>query len=63
MTTFCYKILLAGDVTGTWQVQGDMVAIAGDRYVKVRHVNVLPEVGDMEVYASNLFTGSDELSE
>jgi hypothetical protein len=63
MTTFCYKILLSGDVTGTWQVQGEMVTIADDRYVKVRHVNVLPDVGDMKVYASNLFTGNDELSE
>jgi hypothetical protein len=31
--------------------------------MKVRHVYVLPEVGDMQVYASNLFTGSDELGE
>jgi hypothetical protein len=55
--------LLAGDVTGTWQVQGDLVTIAGDRYLKVRHVNILPDVGDMKIYSSNLFTGSDELSE
>jgi hypothetical protein len=55
--------LLAGDVTGTFQVQGDLVTIDGDRYLKVRHVILLPEVGDMKTYASNLFTGSDELSE
>jgi len=57
------RILLAGDVSATCQVQGDLVTIAGDRYLKVRHVNMLPEVGDMKTYASNLFTGSDELSE
>jgi hypothetical protein len=39
-----------------------MVTIAGDQYMKVRHVTILPEVGDMKVYASNLFTGSKELS-
>jgi len=61
--TFCDRILLAGDVTGTCQVLGDMVTIAGDQYLKVRHVNMLPDVRDMKVYASNLFTGSDELSE
>ena len=44
-------------------MQGDIVTIAGDRYLKVRHVNMMPEVGDMKTYASNLFTGSDELSE
>jgi hypothetical protein len=58
-----FKLLLAGEVTGTFQVEGDMVTIAGDRYMKVRHVNLLPEVGDMKTYASNLFTGSEELSE
>jgi hypothetical protein len=44
-------------------VQGDLVTIAGDRYLKVRHVNFMPEVRDMKSYASNLFTGSEELSE
>lgn len=39
------------------------MTIAGDRYLKVRHVNLMPEVSDMKVYALNLFTGSDELSE
>jgi hypothetical protein len=61
LTTF--NLFLAGDVTGTFQVQGDMVTIAGDRYLKVRHVNLLPEVGDMKTYASNLFGGSEQLSE
>jgi hypothetical protein len=40
-----------------------MVTIDGDRYLKVRHVILLPEVGDMKTYASNLFTGSEQLSE
>jgi hypothetical protein len=53
----------SGDVTGTWGVRGDLVTIHGDEYMKVRHVNMLPEVGDMQLYASNLFTGNDELSE
>jgi hypothetical protein len=44
-------------------VRGDLVTIDGDQYMKVRHVNILPEVEDMKLYASNLFTGSDELSE
>jgi hypothetical protein len=56
-----YNISMS-DVSATCQVQGDLVTIAGDRYLKVRHVNMLPEVGDMKTYASNLFTGSDELN-
>jgi hypothetical protein len=44
-------------------VRGDVVTIDGDEYMKVRHVNMLPDVGDMQLYASNLFTGNDELSE
>ena len=55
--------MLAGEVTGTWKVQGDMVTVANDRYMKVRHVNIMPEVGNMKTYASNLFTGNEELSE
>jgi hypothetical protein len=55
--------LLAGEVTGTWEVQGELVTIAGDQYLQVRHVNILPEVGDMKIYASNFFTGNEELSE
>jgi hypothetical protein len=50
-------------VTGTWGVRGDLVTIDGDEYMKVRQVNMLPEVGDMQLYASNLFTGNDDLSE
>jgi hypothetical protein len=55
--------LLAGDVTGTFQVKGEMVTIAGERHMKVLQVNLLPEVGDMKTYASNLFTCRRELSE
>lgn len=44
-------------------MQGDLVTISGDRYLKVRHVNIMPEVRDMKAYASNLFTGSEELGE
>jgi hypothetical protein len=50
-------------VTGTCGLRGDLVTMDGAEYMKVRQVQLLPEVGDMTVYASNLFTGSDELSE
>jgi hypothetical protein len=40
-----------------------MVTIGGQQHMKVRHVDLFPEVGDMKVYASNLFTGSNELGE
>lgn len=38
------------------------MTLDGDEYMKVRHVSLLPDIGDMELYASNLFTGSEELS-
>lgn len=53
----------SGDVTATCGVRGDLVTIDGEQYLKVRHVIMLPEVGDLELYVSDLFTGSDELSE
>lgn len=56
-----YNISLS-EVTGTWEVQGELVTIAGDQYLQVRHVNILPEVGDMKIYASNFFTGNEELN-
>jgi hypothetical protein len=43
-------------------VRGDLVTLDGDEYMKVRHVSLLPDIGDMQLYASNLFTGSEELS-
>ncbi|XP_069682343.1 protein takeout-like [Periplaneta americana] len=50
------------DVRGTWGLRGDLVTIDGEEYMKIRHVYMYPEVGDMKVYASNLFTGNEELN-
>jgi hypothetical protein len=50
-------------VTSTCAVLGDLVSIGDEQYLKARHVVMYPEVGDMKLYSSNLFSGSEELSE
>jgi hypothetical protein len=50
-------------VNTTFGVRGDLVTIGDEQYLKVRHVYVVPEVGDLKFYASNLFIGDDALSE
>ncbi|KAJ9577441.1 hypothetical protein L9F63_005942 [Diploptera punctata] len=50
------------DVSGTWTIQGYLVEVNGEKYMKARHVLMYPQVGNMSVYASNLFTGNDELN-
>ncbi|XP_021924751.1 protein takeout-like [Zootermopsis nevadensis] len=57
-----YNISMS-DVTATCGVRGDLVTIDGEQYLKVRHVTVYPEVGDMKLYISNFFNDSDELNE
>ena len=53
---------IADDISGTFTVNGYIVEINGEKYMKARHVHMYPQVGNMKVYASNLFTGNDELS-
>jgi hypothetical protein len=50
-------------VTSTCAVLGDLVSIGKEQHLKARHVVMYPEVGDMKLYSSNLFSDSEELSE
>ncbi|PSN55183.1 hypothetical protein C0J52_00604 [Blattella germanica] len=56
-----YNISMS-EVRGTWVVRGDLVDVDGESFMKARHVDMYPEVGDMKVYASNLFTGNEDLN-
>ncbi|XP_049774147.1 protein takeout-like [Schistocerca cancellata] len=56
-----YNISMA-DVTATWNVTGEYFRKAGKKFLRLTRFDMFPEVGDMEVYASNLFTGNDEFN-
>nr|CAD7598346.1 unnamed protein product [Timema genevievae] len=51
------------DVSATWKLSGQVIERNEVEYLRLDHFNMRPVVGDMKFYASELFTGSDELSE
>ncbi|XP_063224146.1 protein takeout-like [Bacillus rossius redtenbacheri] len=51
------------DVAATWKLTGHVEDRDGEAYLRLDHFTMRPEVGDMKVYASDLFTGSPELNE
>ncbi|XP_067014127.2 protein takeout [Anabrus simplex] len=51
------------NITGTYDVTGVHINKGGEDYVKIQKVDMLPYVGDMKVYASNLIPGNEELSQ
>nr|CAD7580400.1 unnamed protein product [Timema californicum] len=51
------------DVSATWKLSGQVIKRNEVDYLRLDHFNMRPVVGDMKFYASELFTGSDELSE
>ncbi|KAK7869872.1 hypothetical protein R5R35_006677 [Gryllus longicercus] len=57
-----YNITMT-DVTGVWEVTGEHYKKRGQDFVRITSFKMLPEVGDMRIYASNLVPGNPELSE
>ncbi|EEB18814.1 protein takeout precursor, putative [Pediculus humanus corporis] len=50
------------NIKATWAFTGSQVIIDGVRYMKINNLDMEPVVGDMKVYASNLFSGNEALS-
>nr|CAD7262916.1 unnamed protein product [Timema shepardi] len=50
------------DVSATWKLSGQVIKRNEVDYLRLDHFNMRPVVGDMKFYASELFTGSDELN-
>lgn len=50
------------NVTATWELRGSLETVDGERYLRIRQFAVEPEIGDMRIFASDLFNGNAELS-
>ncbi|XP_067014150.2 circadian clock-controlled protein daywake [Anabrus simplex] len=50
------------DVTATWNLTGEHVIRRRQDYVHITHFTMFPEIQDMQVYASNLFTGNEDFN-
>lgn len=53
--------IFTGNIKATWAFTGSQVIIDGVRYMKINNLDMEPVVGDMKVYASNLFSGNEAL--
>ncbi|XP_067013908.2 circadian clock-controlled protein daywake [Anabrus simplex] len=58
-----YYNITMSDIKATAEISGDHFEKDGVDYVKIKDFNMMPDVGDMKVYVSNLFPGNDELSQ
>ncbi|KAK7870181.1 hypothetical protein R5R35_012736 [Gryllus longicercus] len=56
-----YNISLTG-VSTTWNLTGTHIKKRNQGYVRLDHFYMFPEVEDMKVYASNLFTGNEDFN-
>lgn len=45
----------------TWTLTGSQQVIDGIRFMRIKHFDMEPEIGDMKVYFSNLFNGNEAL--
>lgn len=50
------------NITGKVKVEGYLVKVNGEDYLRVHKVGLRPKVGTMKIYASNLVNGNPELS-
>ncbi|KAK6644818.1 hypothetical protein RUM43_001091 [Polyplax serrata] len=50
------------NIKATWSFTGSQHIVNGVQYMKIKHLDMEPVVGDMKVYASNLFSGNEALS-
>lgn len=53
----------SGNIKATWSFTGSQHIVNGVQYMKIKHLDMEPVVGDMKVYASNLFSGNEALCE
>ncbi|XP_067014328.1 protein takeout [Anabrus simplex] len=51
------------NVSATWDITGVHINKGGEDFVRVTRFSMLPEVGDLKVYGSNLIPGNEELSQ
>ncbi|KAL0281490.1 UNVERIFIED_CONTAM: hypothetical protein PYX00_002463 [Menopon gallinae] len=51
------------NVTATWDIHGSLETVDGEKYLKINEFGITPEIGDMRIYASDLFNGNQLLTQ